>query len=206
MIDVSNVEVFNFDGALRGMRNPLNSWDKSDSSWDETRTVYNVGRSDLSLMNRLYKAGSEHRKYLRQIFISMDIVAPVFWWAELDTYKVNVTRNSCSFMHKGTSKPFTISDFSTNGMPEEFLESVVKNLNFLRDEYLTTNNPEVFEQIRCLLPSGYNQRSTITMNYENAVNMINQRSNHRLSEWREFCEVLRKLPYMEEIMREDRNG
>ena len=425
MIKVENIETFNFEGAIRGMRNPHNSWNKSDSYYcdlkhcgsckqnPETRNCFQpdgfvVGASDLDLMRRLYKAGNEHRKYLRQIFVSMDIIAPLYWIAELDTYKIGTTRNSCSFMHKGTSKPFEITDFSIhdervytilspltmkeyaltypyetkeykkyicengreyrvykngriyaepfeytdtkgrnrkfdlteckpsttksgyyeihiggrngerwllhrlvasvwlddendlytvnhidgnkgnnsvenlewcsladnikkgfdNGLYEngkslhtkyikwknghtivnpfikqqivldhrngltcsklsekynittsqanniicgnnnEFKElfmlcymweQIIDSLNRLRDIYLETKDNNIFQQIRCLLPSGYNQRFTITMNYENVFNIIKQRSTHKLDEWKQFCDILKELPYIKEI-------
>jgi len=229
MIKVENIEVFNFEGAIRGMRNPLNSWDKSDSkngcckpsnytehvSCDDCpyseiavpcKPYYQIGKNDLDLMHRLFVAGAEHRKYLRQIFVSMDITAPTYWIAELDTYKVGTTRNSCSFMHRGLSKPFEISDFSTHTegadlstITDNAFDAVINVLNELREVYLKTNSDIVFQQIRCLLPSGYNQRFTLTMTYENVFNIINQRQNHRLSEWRELCEILKDLPYVREI-------
>lgn len=218
MIKVENIEVWGFRHAIRGMRNPKNSHSKSDSVYlshqycDEDKEVEMmqycdivpaIGKNDLDLMRRLYAAGTEHRKYLRQIFVSMDITGPVFWLSELDTYKVGTVRNSCSFMHKGVSKPFEIGDFSTHmrGEPIIWVE-VIDNLNDLRDEYLKTKDPEIFNQIRCLLPSGYNQRFTYTMNYENVVTMIHQRENHRLPEWRTFTDILKGLPYVKEIMGE----
>ena len=215
MIKVEKIEVWGFRHAIRGMRNPLNSWEKSDSVYyvqmNSIRdyvgfngsNLTELGKNDLDLMHRLYVAGTEHRKFLRQIFVSMDITGPIFWLSELDTYKVGTVRNSCSFMHKGVAKPFEISDFSTHmrGEPAIWAE-VIDNLNDLRDEYLKTKDPEVFNQIRCLLPSGYNQRFTYTMNYENVVTMIHQRENHRLPEWREFTDILKGLPYVKEIMGE----
>lgn len=413
MIKVEKIDVWGFEHAVRGMRNPLNSWNKSDSYFEDTIDVnskaYSIGENDLDLMRRLYKAGTEHRKYLRQIFVSMDITAPLYWWAEMDTYKIGTVRNSCSFMHKGVSKPFDIHDFSihdervyeilspiekriykltypyetdifktyigNNGRkyrvykngriiaeqfeytdtmqrhrvleekecvpsrtkdgyfelnlggrngekwllhrliatmfidnPQNFYtvnhvngdkgsnsvenlewtdlpdniqkgfnnnlykngkslhakykkwknghtvvdpfikaqikydynngltcsqlaskyditvsqanniisgyvtenqelfelcyiwEKTIDALNQLRDIYLETKDNTVFQQIRCLLPNGYNQRSTITMNYENVVTMIRQRTGHKLDEWREFVEILKNLPYVQEIM------
>ena len=211
MIKVENIEVFNFEGAIRGLRNPMNSWSKSDSVkcyanrncpgiCKNNSCGLCVGDADLDLMKRLFKAGTEHRKYLRQIFVSMDITAPVFWVAELDTYKVGTTRNSCSFMHKGTSQPFEITDFSThdNNVSKTW-KTVLNTLNQLRDEYLDTKDDEIFQQIRCLLPSGYNQRFTLTMDYENVFSIIKQRTGHRLTEWNEFIKILKTLPYVKEI-------
>lgn len=207
MLKVENLRTFNWEGALRGLRNPMNSWAKSDSTFDENGNIINVGENDLRLMKTLFKAGTEHRKYLRQIFVSMDITAPLYWISELDTYKVGTVRNSCSFMHKGVSKPFEISDFSTHdilvdGTPTNVKtwKTIVDTLNQLREEYLDTKDNNIFQQIRCLLPCGYNQRFTITMNYENVFSIIKQRTGHRLKEWNEFVEVLKTLPYVQELL------
>ena len=222
MIKVEHIEVFNFEGAIRGLRNPMNSWDKSDSIkcyanrncpgiCKNNSCGLCVGDADLDLMQRLFKAGTEHRKYLRQIFVSMDIVAPVYFVSELDTYKVGTVRNSCSFMHKGVSKPFEITDFSTHdvlvvdGAPSRYdrnanaWKTILDTLNQLREEYLDTKDNDIFQQIRCLLPSGYNQRFTLTMNYENVFSIIKQRTGHRLNEWDEFIKILKTLPYVKEI-------
>ena len=207
MLKVENLRTFNWEGALRGMRNPLNSWAKSDSTFDENGNVINIGENDLRLMKSLFKAGAEHRKYLRQIFVSMDITAPLYWISELDTYKVGTVRNSCSFMHKGVSKPFEISDFSTHdilidGTPTnvETWKVILDTLNQLRKEYFDTKDNNIFQQIRCLLPSGYNLKFTVTMNYENVFTIIHQRSGHRLEEWNEFIEILKTLPYVQELL------
>ena len=207
MLKVENLKTFNWEGALRGLRNPMNSWAKSDSTFDENGNVINIGENDLRLMKTLFKAGTEHRKYLRQIFVSMDITAPLYWISELDTYKVGTVRNSCSFMHKGVSKPFEISDFSTHdilvdGTPTNVKtwKTIVDTLNQLREDYLDTKDNNIFQQIRCLLPSGYNLRFTITMNYENVFTIIKQRSGHRLDEWNEFIDVLKTLPYVQELL------
>lgn len=200
MIKVENIKVYNIARAVYSARNPLNSWSKSDSDLEHDI----LGKNDLDLAHRLYVAGTEHRKYLRQIFVSMDITGPIFWLSELDTYKVGTVRNSCSFMHKGVSKPFGIEDFSTHMDDDVDVVwwKVIDALNILRDYYLKSKDPEIFNQIRCLLPSGYNQRFTYTMNYENVVTMIHQRENHRLPEWRTFTDILRGLPYVKEIMGE----
>lgn len=207
MLKVENLRTFNWEGALRGLRNPMNSWTKSDSTFDENGNVINIGENDLRLMKTLFKAGTEHRKYLRQIFVSMDITAPLYWISELDTYKVGTVRNSCSFMHKGVSKPFEMADFSTHdslidGTPKnaKTWETILDTLNQLREEYLDTKDNNIFQQIRCLLPSGYNLRFTITMNYENVFTIIHQRSGHRLEEWNELIEVLKTLPYVQELL------
>jgi hypothetical protein len=225
MIKVENIEVFNFKGAIRGLRNPMNSWDKSDSfccidrltcegcpceGVDDTcnSTVgmegVIVGENDLDLMRRLYKAGTEHRKYLRQIFVSMDIVAPLYWWKEADTYKVGTVANSCSTMHKIHSKKFTVGDFSCEQMTEditcEAFRNTIKALNFNRDMFLETKDKKWWWNMIQSLPSSYNQRRTVTMNYENVMTIIKQRSGHKLDEWNQFVETLKGLPYITEIM------
>ena len=222
MIKVENVEVFNLEGALRGMRNPLQSHSKSDSAygcdverlcancefnpnWCGNTIHYVVGKNDLELMQKLYKAGTEHRKYLRQIFVSMDIVAPLYWWKEFDTYKVGTVANSCSTMHKIAAKEFELDDFSHEhlfGSSISVLDKVVDELNEWRAFYLESKNKKEWWQLIQLLPSSYNQRRTITMNYENVVTIIKQRTGHRLTEWGDFCAELNKLPYVEEIMQE----
>ena len=222
MIKVKNIDTWGFDHAIRGMRNPLNSWDKSDSYIELCDVI--VGDADLALMNKLYKAGAEHRKYLRQIFVSMDIVAPLYWWKEFDTYKVGTVANSCSTMHKIHSKEFTLDDFSHEHLthcygyeielvdyeeypnsPHEVLEFVIKALNHYRNLYLDTKDKRHWWQMIQLLPNSYNQRRTVTMNYENAVNMIRQRENHKLDEWRDFVKELQQLPYIKQIMEGDSN-
>ena len=204
MIKVENIDVFNFEGALRGMRNPYDSWDKSDSEfypWDETSVE--IGEKDLDLMKRLYKAGSEHRKYLRQIFVSMDITAPLYWWKEFDTYKVGTVSNSCSTMHTIHKKEFQLSDFSNEHLTSDSLlalTGVINALNKYINEFLETKNKNSWWQLIQLLPSSYNQRRTITMNYENVITIIKQRSGHKLDEWNLLIEELKTLPYIEKIM------
>ena len=212
MIKVENIDVFNFDGAIRGLRNPMNSWDKSDSRRHaHPPNDWIVGPNDLDLMRRLYKAGTEHRKYLRQIFVSMDIIAPLYWWKEFDTYKVGTVANSCSTMHKIAAKRFELDDFSHEHLKEDsyqILNNVCGILNDWRYIYLNgsawceKNDKEVWWQMIQLLPSSYNQRRTVTMNYENVVIMLRQRSDHKLDEWRIFCDILRELPYLKEITSE----
>ena len=228
MIKVENIDVWGFEHAIRGMRNPMNSWDKSDSKfnvqtyWDEENTLeaehYDtiIGENDLDLMQRLYKAGTEHRKYLRQIFISMDIVAPLYWWKEADTYKIGTVSNSCSTMHKIAEKEFTFDDFSCEHLYQlvtnlrdseatcnydykEVLQLTINALNASRTMYLKTKNKDYWWQMIQLLPSSYNQRRTITMNYENVMTIINQREGHKLDEWEDFCIILKELPYIQDI-------
>ena len=187
MIKIDNVKVFNVEGAIRGMRNPMNSWDRSDS------TEGHIGDEDFALMKRLFKAGTEHRKYLRQIFVSCEILAPLYWWKEFDTYKVGTTANSCSTMHKIHEKRFTIDDFSTDhllGAGKSTLEDVICELNYFRESYLEDKNKLCWWQLIQLLPSSYNQLRTVTMNYEVLANIIRQRKNHKLDEWIVFCEIM----------------
>lgn len=221
MIKVENIETWGFEHAIRGMRNPMNSWDKSDSDygcgnlecWEcqalgdvECVNIYHnyiVGNNDLALMQKLFKGGSEHRKYLRQIFVSMDIVAPLYWWKEYDTYKVGTVANSCSTMHKIHAKEFTLDDFSVehlDGWSLEHFKGTLDLLNKYRYDFIETKDKDYWWQMIQLLPSSYNQRRTITMNYENVVNMIHQRENHKLDEWREFVNQLKRLPYVKQIM------
>ena len=214
MIKVEKIFVYNIANAVYSARNALNSWDKSDS--DLKNDI--LGENDLALAKRLYKAGSSHRKYLRQIFVSMDITAPLYFWKEMDQYRINVTSNSCSTMHTIHKKEFELDDFSHEHLitdddemfaDDEFgytadivLKSVISNLNFWRTKYLKYKDKKYWWQMIQLLPSSYNQKRTVTMNYENVINIISQRSNHKLDEWHEFCDILRDLPYIKEIMEE----
>lgn len=227
MIKFENVKVDGFEPAIRGLRNPKNSWAKSDShvglSGDEWSIDpgYIIGNADKALMLKLSKGGPVHAKYRRQIVVWCDITAPTYWWAEFDTYRFGRERNSCSFMHKGTSKPFEIVDFSYDGLDQEgtyetfmeacngdryeaseFLaglectwENVIGTLNRLRELYLKTKDDRIFQMIRRLLPSGYNIRATIMMNYEVLANAYHWRKSHRLDEWRAFCKWAETLPY-----------
>ena len=216
MIKVENIETWGFEHAIRGMRNPLNSWGRSDSSFEEyvpdyamdtarTYPCVKIGENDLTLMQKLFAAGHPHRKYLRQIFVAMDITAPLYWWKEFDTYKVGTTANSCSTMHKIAAKEFELSDFSTEhlvGLSIAALQGVLDVMNLERKHFLVTHDKDCWWQMVQLLPSSYNQRRTVTMTYENVMNMLDYREGHKLDEWREFCEILRALPHVEVI----RNG
>ncbi|CDC41081.1 putative uncharacterized protein [Clostridium sp. CAG:352] len=204
-----NTEVFNFEGALRGMRNPMNSWDKKDSY--QGRYHYIIGENDLKLTQTLIKAGSEHRKFMRQIFVSVDITAPLYWWSEYDTYKIGTTANSCSKMHKIHSKEFCRNDFSFDELNKEslvFLDTIIAKLEELRLKYIETKDKQYWYAIIQLLPSSYNQKRTVTMTYENVFNMIHQRMNHKLNEWSgkddsskpNFISWTKKLPYAEELL------
>lgn len=208
MIKVENIDTWGFEHAIRGMRNPLNSWERSDSSFGyeaysgEFVPNVKIGENDLDLMHRLYVGGQPHRKYLRQIFAVMDIIAPLYWWKEFDTYKVGTTANSCSTMHKITAKEFTPEDFSVEHLLSEnvvYFGKTLERLNNAREQYLRTKDKEYWWQLIQLLPSSYNQRRTVSMTYENVMNMLDYRGNHKLDEWREFCEILRGLPYIKEI-------
>lgn len=201
MIDIQDIEVWGFKHAIRGMRNPMNSWENSDSGIKDDKFL--VGDKDLDLMRKLYKAGPSHRKFMRQIFISMDIIAPLYWWKEFDTYKVGVTANSCSTMHKIHSEILALKDFSyehLNDREFDTLCDVIHRLNVEIEKYKESHEKDDWWNIIQLLPTSYNQLRTITMSYENAANIIEQRSNHKLDEWVIFTQILRTLPYLEEII------
>lgn len=203
MIKVEKIETWGFRHAIRGMRNPMNSWDWSDSYWDLEDGGFTIGDNDLRLMQQLYNSGQSHRKYLRQIFVSMDITAPLYWWKEADTFKVGTVSNSCSTMHKIHAKEFEMSDFSHEHLELTFywkcLECTVHCLNVAREEYLKTKDKTYWWQMIQLLPSSYNQKRTLTMSYENVMNILDTRENHKLDEWVEFCGILKRLPYITEI-------
>lgn len=218
MIKVEINEVMGIHSAMHGMRNPLDSWKKGDtiyneeimcdfdgcSSFDNDTLMSGVavGENDKALARKLIDAGPSHRKFMRQIFVSMDITAPLYWWKEFDTYKVGTTANSCSTMHTITNKEFTIDDFSHDKMllgVQRSLEDIIWHLNTLRTKYLDEENPDIKKKywysIIQLLPSSYNQLRTVTMSYENLRNMYEQRKNHKLDEWRDFCNTIELLPY-----------
>lgn len=209
MIKVEKIEVWGFEHAIRGMRNPKNSWDKSDSNFKfnfDNELEFMAGKYDLDLMHRLYTAGPEHRKYLRQIFVSMDITAPLYWWKEYDTYKIGTTADSCSTMHKIHAKEFEPDDFSIEHLYGDVLvlfeDNIIETLNVYRKAYINTKDKRYWWQLIQLLPSSYNQRRTVTFTYENVVIMIRQRTGHKLDEWRNFVKILKDLPYVREIMDE----
>lgn len=237
MIKVENIETFGWEAAIRGMRNTMNSWDKSDSYYDckseDINSVkcsecfckydlscfnkgdFNIGSNDLDLVKRLCKAGTEHRKFLRMIHIQMDVTAPLYWWKEDDTYKIGTVADSCSTMHKITAKEFKLDDFSCEHLfdgvnnfdettiyienPKTCLEYTICVLNYYRKKYLESKDKKYWWQLIQLLPSSYNQRRTVDFNYEVAMNVIKQRTNHKLDEWNEFVETLENLPYMKEF-------
>ncbi len=202
MLTVANCEVMNLKNAIRGARNPMNSWARSDSGYNE-QGEYVLGENDLSLAVRLRQAGSDHRKFLRQVFVSVDITAPMYWWKEYDTYKVGTVANSTSTMHKITSAPFELSHFSCDRMDQETLavmEYVIGKLEELRLRYLETKDKQLWYDIIQLLPSSYNQMRTCTMNYENLIGIYHARKNHKLDEWHVFCDFVRSLPYSQELI------
>lgn len=205
MIKIDNIQTYGWEGAFRGMRAPLQSWAKSDSYFYPDGT-FSLGEADLNLAKRLVKAGTEHRKFLRFIHVQMDITAPSYFCAEKDTYKVATARNSCSFMHKGTSKEFELVDFSFEEMCYQDIEhrawwdGTLKELNRLREIYLDTKDPVIFQEIRNMLPSGYMIRYTYDCSLETLLNMCKQRANHRLPEWRVFVStMLEKIPYLKDF-------
>lgn len=205
MITVRKIETWGFEHAIRGMRNPMNSWELSDSVTNAGFDINGiiVGESDLELMKRLAKAGQPHRKYLRQIFVSMDINAPLYWWKEFDTYKVGTVANSCSTMHTLHKRDLTLCDFSCEELESRafnLLKENISTINYLRRRYKDTGNKKFWYQMIQLLPSSFMQKRTVTLNYENALNIIEQRENHKLNEWCNFVKVLKELPYMKDLI------
>lgn len=225
MIKLDNISIMNFKNALRGMRNPMNSWDKSDSNWCyyindvdcgncpvvdncsknyfENDGGYIIREKDMELAKKLIKAGSDERKFLRQIFISIDITAPIFWWKEMDTYKVATVSNSTSTMHKLTSKEITVDDFSVegcDGVCEAFIPIIIQQCETLRSKYIETKDKKYWRALIEILPESYNQTRTWTANYEVLKNIYHARKNHKLDEWREFCRWIETLPYAKEFI------
>lgn len=220
MITIEKVDVFGFESAIRGMRNPMNSWEKSDSwhgckcgDYGKTESNYCdkrctldctfcIGNNDLELMKKLVKAGSDHSKFMRMINVTLDITAPLYWWKEFDTYKVGTVRNSCSTMHKIHSKEFTLDVFSVEQLDGYIMDdfyNLIDTLNHLRERYITNNDKRDWYSIIQLLPSSYNQRATVQLNYAVLRNMYHSRKNHKLDEWVEFCKWIETLPYSELI-------
>ena len=202
MLKVERISVMNMENAIRGARNPLNSWARMDSHYDEEGNFI-LGENDLSLASRLAKAGSDHRKFLRQIFVSMDITAPLYWWKEFDTYKVGTVANSTSTMHKIQAKAFERDDFSHDRMNEEclaVLDSVIAYLESERVRFNETKEKEPWHNMIQLLPSSYNQMRTVSMNYEVLINIYYARRSHKLAEWHTLCEAIEGLPYAKELI------
>lgn len=216
MIKLEHTEVVGWEHVIRGMRNPMNSWEKSDSvfrgkfSYGLNEYVpVSIGLNDLNLMTRLRNAGTDHRKFMRMIVVYTDITAPLYWWKEFDTYKVGTVANSCSTMHKIAAKEFTLEDFSCehltdrtytfNVIPKSIFEAIIKCLNENRSLYLQTHDKKYWWQMIQLLPSSYNQRRTVMLNYEVLANIYKSRKNHKLDEWKEVCKWIETLPYSELI-------
>lgn len=202
MIKIERTSVMNFDNAIRGARNPLNSWARLDSSYDENGNFV-FGENDLDLARRLAHAGSDHRKFLRQIFVSVDITAPLYWWKEFDTYKVGTVANSCSTMHKIHSKEFSREDFSCDRMTPEALEALDALIAFLESErkkFVETKDKAPWHNMIQLLPSSFNQMRTVTLNYENLISIYYARRSHKLPEWHTLCDWIMSLPYASDLI------
>ena len=198
MIEISKIDVYGWEAAIRGMRNPLNSWERSDSNGSE------IGPADLDLMKRLFKAGTEHRKYLRMVHCTLDVNAPLYWWKEFDTYKVATVSNSCSTMHKIAAKEFTREDFAYDHLSEgalAVLDTVIRQLNLSRETYLQSKSKDDWWDMIQLLPSSYMQKRTIDLNYETVFNIMGQRKGHKLDEWRVMVGEFEKLPYVQELLK-----
>lgn len=218
MLKIENTEVLGWDAAIRGMRNPLNSWEKSDSQFvrDPDYGCFgvcpcaelvdcdccHVGPNDLKLMNTIRNAGTDHRKFMRMITVYLDITAPLYWWKEFDTYKVGTVANSCSTMHKIAAKEFTLEDFSHEHLGYQsirVLKDTIKVMNDFREEFIKDHEKVNWWQMIQLLPSSYNQKRTVMLNYEVLANMYKSRRNHKLDEWHTFCDWIESLPYSELI-------
>ena len=202
MLTLKNTSVMNFENAIRGARNPMNSWGRMDSH-TEPDGSFVFGPNDLDLAMRLAKAGSDHRKYLRMVFVSVDVTAPLYWWKEYDTYKVATVANSTSTMHKIHSKPFSMDDFSCDHMTDgtkKFMETVVAELENIRLRFKETKSKDDWYDMIQLLPSSYNQMRTCTFNYETLINIYRARKNHKLAEWHTFCDWIETLPYAEQLI------
>ena len=202
MLTIDKIQVMNMENAMRGARNPLNSWARGDSYYDEDGN-FCLGDNDISLGGRLARAGSDHRKFLRQIFVSMDINAPLYWWKEFDTYKVGTVANSCSTMHKIQAKEFTRADFSCDKMTESALKVLDHTIAFLEAErirFIETKERDAWHNMIQLLPTSYNQLRTVTLNYEVLINIYYARRNHKLDEWHVLCRAIEKLPYAKELI------
>lgn len=204
MLKVENTEVFGWEAAIRGMRNPMNSWHLSDSKFNfaDHHSVFWMGEKDLKLMQNLSRAGSDHGKFLRMINVTVDITAPLYWWKEFDTYKVGTVANSCSTMHKIHAKEFELDDFSHEHLDKEeldILESVIYSLNWNRRKFIETKDNYYWWHMIQMLPSSYNQKRTVQLNYQVLKTMYFARRNHKLDEWHTLCEWMETLPYFKEI-------
>ena len=202
MLTVDKITVMNMENAIRGARNPMNSWARMDSYYDDEGNFV-LGENDLNLAARLAKAGSDHRKYLRQVIVSMDICAPLYWWKEFDTYKVGTVANSCSTMHKIQAKEFTRDDFSCEKMSEDALSVLDGIISFMEKErlaFIETKDKAHWHNMIQLLPTSYNQLRTVTLNYEVLINIYRARRYHKLDEWKVLCAEIEKLPYAKELI------
>lgn len=213
MLKIENTETLGWEAAIRGMRNPMNSWEKSDSSFEDVfedpenfhdyyMKSVEIGPNDLDLMTRLRNAGTDHRKFMRMITVYVDITAPLYWWKEFDTYKVGTVANSCSTMHKIADKEFTLEDFSHEHLTpwnETVLSNLIVELNANREAFLERKSKEDWWQMIQLLPTSYNQKRTVMLNYEVLANIYKSRKNHKLDEWHTFCDWIESLPYSELI-------
>lgn len=202
MLRIERFDVMNLDNAIRGARNPLNSWHLGDTTTDEDGNVV-LGENDLRLAKKLCRAGSDHRKFIRMIFVSVDVTAPLYWWKEYDTYKVGTVANSCSTMHKIHSKPFVLDDFSHDHMTDDALthfEDFIAYMEQVRLKYAETKDKAYWYDMIQLLPASYNQMRTCTLNYETLMNIYNARKNHKLDEWHVFCRWIESLPYAAELI------
>ena len=223
MLKIENTEIVGWNAAIRGMRNPMNSWEKSDSGWTTDGVGNNdilvdtdyegycelkVGPDDQKLMRNLRNAGTDHRKFMRMITVYLDITAPLYWWKEFDTYKVGTVANSCSTMHKIAAKEFVLDDFSHEHLGFQsvrILKATIKVMNDFREEFLKDHEKDNWWQMIQLLPSSYNQRRTVMLNYEVLANMYRSRRNHKLDEWHTFCDWIEGLPYSELITGKETN-
>ena len=202
MLKLERTSVMNLENAMRGARNPMNSWGRMDSFYDENGE-YKLGPNDLDLAKRLRKAGSDHRKFLRQVFVSVDVTAPLYWWKEYDTYKVATVANSTSTMHKIHSKEFSRDDFSLDKLDEDsmaFFDTIIAKLEELRLKYTETKDKQYWYDIIQLLPSSYNQMRTCSLNYETLINIYYARKGHKLDEWHTFCDFIKTLPYAKDLI------
>lgn len=221
MLKIKNTEVMGWEAAIRGMRNPLNSWGQSDSGLTvmnpcdvefgyEPNYEYIIGEKDYDLMKRLRNAGTDHRKFMRMLTVYCDITAPLYWWKEYDTYKVGTVANSCSTMHKIHDKEFTLDDFSYEHLSDYSLQIVLQQtvdaLNHYRSEYLRTKDKWNWWQMIQLLPTSYNQKRTVMLNYEVLANIYRSRRHHKLDEWHTLCDWIEELPYGELITGEKKEG
>lgn len=194
MLEVSKIKVSGWDAAIRGMRNPMESWGNSDSAFDTNGEMMCLGINDFELMMKLRNAGSDHRKFMRMLVVTMDINAPLFWWKEFDTYKVSTVRNSCSTMHKIHASPITHVDFGWVENESKIKDMVVEHCEYCRQQFVETKDTEWWRELIELLPSSYMQKATVMVNYETLCNMYYSRHNHKLQEWRYLTEVMKTLP------------